>query len=101
MVFRGGHGRTPGATDSRQGTARADTYLKQTKAGVLVVIFTPVFMVAVYVAGVFLFDPDLRPWGLTGVAVIAVGIAAWQLRKRGTRTSIKDSLGNLGEDKGS
>lgn len=36
MPFRGGHGRTPGATDPRQGKARGETYMKQRASGLIV-----------------------------------------------------------------
>lgn len=98
MPFRGGHGRTPGATDPRQGKARGETYMKQRASGLIVVPFILLFVVAVYVAGIFLFDPGLQHWGLGGLALMVIGAAAWRWQKRARATSIRDTLTNLRED---
>lgn len=98
MAYRGGHGRTPNATDTRQGKARSETYRTQSAWGLLSALSALLIVAAVFFAGVLLFDPGLRPWGLTLVGVIVVVVAAWQWRRRATAQSIKDTLTDLGED---
>lgn len=98
MPFRGGHGRTPNATDPRQGKARGETYRAQTKWGILSALIAVLIVVAVFMAGVLLFDPGLRPWGLTLVALAVVVTAAWRWRKRAAAVSIKDTLTDLTDD---
>lgn len=98
MPFRGGHGRTPGATDSRQGRARGETYLSQTKSGLLVVLLVVLLVPGVFVAGLLLFDPTLRPWGLGGLAIIVVVVTAWRRVRRARTTSLEGMFTDLGED---
>ena len=62
MTLRGGHGRAPGATDSRQGKARGEAYRTQAVSGVKGVLLIGLFAIALFASVAFLADPNLRVW---------------------------------------
>ncbi len=90
---RGGHGRTPGATDPRQGRARADGYFRQTASGIVAVIASVGVVAVVVAVSLLVLRPGGLPWAIGLSAAMILVFFVYRARRRSSATSI----GKLGE----